>query len=576
MTEGNLDASYSSLSSTVKAKEKRTSRRRPVQTESTDDGVSKVSELFEEVPASERRVEKPIWCTYGKRVGNLHITRNYLCWGGMGESFVVHFGEIIELEKGGMIFDSIEIKSKVRATSKCASEALHDFGPGISKCVSCGASPCWNRGCKKCNIRLCERCFTSHKEAVNDELIVRYVIKPRDLDRVYSILYSLWKAHLRIPVEKRQGRFDASSASIVQKPASDDSSSDVEGRQGKAASEEDLIRRLKYAPMVSEDMFSAPSVPRNNQTPGLYDAHSPLSKVYKLLISSNSTFIKDYHNLRKDEHFEHANWTHSDDGKASGTRLITFFTKTPLGKKKMFEAQRYWWTEDRITLHCSSQAPDITFGSSFRTETLFDFKCTDGKVTITACSHVLFLKSVGLMGSTIKKTAGKNCDEANAILCQEAVRVLRRDAGEDDAEAPSQAAAPPPPENKSLIVRCWDIAIAWCTITLCLCVAAIAVIATAPSASPVTLNLPPLAYTTVEIHNLAAASKGFVSKLPSQELLAAIGISEEEALPLLYDLLAKEVLRTQWIQLLSTVSCALGAAAFVLWLVKKLFATIPS
>eukprot|EP01064_Diplonema_japonicum_P006225 TRINITY_DN1414_c0_g1_i1.p1 TRINITY_DN1414_c0_g1~~TRINITY_DN1414_c0_g1_i1.p1 ORF type:complete len:583 (+),score=69.23 TRINITY_DN1414_c0_g1_i1:50-1798(+) len=569
--------SLSGLSGSLKnPKEKRRSRRRTIEGEPSEGNIT---EQFPEVPSSEKRVEKPIWCAYGKRVGNMHITRNYLCWGGMGETVVLHFGEITSLEKGGTIIDSIEIKCKARISSpsRCAGDKLHDYGPGISTCAVCGASPCWNRGCKRCNLRLCESCFNVHKNSTSDSIVVRHVFKPRDLDRVYTIIHSLWKAHLRIPVEKRQGRAVEPSAPSAPRQSSETTELGSEGEDHHADSnEEAMLQKLPYNANITKEMFSDPSVPRKSPSPGVQEVSCPLSRVFKVLIGDSSTFIKSYHDKRKDESFENAPWTHGESGKASGTRMITYITKTPLGKKNMFEAQRYWWTQDSITMHCSSQAPDITFGSSFRTETLFDFRLAGGKVTISSCSHVLFLKSVGLMSGTIKKTAGRTCDDTNAIFCQDAAILLKQKGGEV-TPAPEPEATVEVAEKKSLLSRTWDIATWWCIITLVLCMTAIITIATSSFTSAVALSLPPLATTAAEIHDLARVNNvGFISRLPSQELLAATGLAAEEALPILYDLLAREVLRTQWIQLLSTVAMFLSAVIAVLCILKKLFSTLPS
>ncbi|KAJ9468731.1 putative aspartate aminotransferase [Diplonema papillatum] len=45
-----------------------------------------------------------------------------------------------------------------------AGAKLHDWGPGLKACESCGARPIWNRGCRQCKRRMCPTCFEAHKK----------------------------------------------------------------------------------------------------------------------------------------------------------------------------------------------------------------------------------------------------------------------------------------------------------------------------------------------------------------------------------------------------------------------------
>ncbi|KAJ9438986.1 hypothetical protein DIPPA_16530 [Diplonema papillatum] len=162
--------------------------RRPKVHGKDEGGEASPHDVFPEVPASERRVEKPLRCSYGSnKFGTLHITRNYLCWAGMGgKSVVIHFGEIAAVERESSIFGSIEVKTRMEspaaALPACANETLYDWGPGVSKCSLCGANPCWNRGCKKCNARLCSDCFEEHK--VSDFFLYQHLLCRKCLRRL--------------------------------------------------------------------------------------------------------------------------------------------------------------------------------------------------------------------------------------------------------------------------------------------------------------------------------------------------------------------------------------------------------
>ena len=226
----------------------------------SDDDVSRA---FPEVPAGETTVEK-LRCMLGTRVGTLHITRNYLCWGGRGgRRLVLHFGEITNLEKTSKFLDSIEVQAvrgggsaaavaaaAAAAAAECARPATDLLsGSAVAAaaasqpCSKCG-SPCAPRGCTRCNAVLCPRCFDAHRAAAAaaaedaaanaaaaaaeaPQETAKETLRPVDLDRVYSMLVALWKAHLRIPVSERIGRPSPSAS-----PSSRDGSGGAAGAAG--------------------------------------------------------------------------------------------------------------------------------------------------------------------------------------------------------------------------------------------------------------------------------------------------------------------------------------------------------
>eukprot|EP00754_Rhynchopus_humris_P037721 Rhum_TRINITY_DN2022_c0_g1::Rhum_TRINITY_DN2022_c0_g1_i1::g.5486::m.5486 len=448
----------------------------------SDDDVSKA---FPEVPAGETTVEK-LRCMLGSRVGTLHITRNYLCWGGRGSRrLVLHFGEITNLEKTSKFLDSIEVQA-VRGGGSAAAAAVAAAAAAVAAecarpatdilsgsavaavaaasqpCSKCG-SPCAPRGCNRCNAVLCPRCFDAHRAAAaaaaeqaaanaaaaaaeTPQETTKETLRPVDLDRVYSMLVALWKAHLRIPVSERIGRPSPSAS-----PSSRDAG--TAGAGGGAAASSDgagggagdskpfdkaaafpshhgteaddvLAKKVDYAgSLVEASHFSAPDVVREGQKgDAALFPDTTLAQVFASLIEDTVGFTAKYHVARSDETVACRAWQHPGGDQACGVRHITYVAKTPVGKRSVNCSHRYTWTAQRLSLQTSSQAPGVTFGSSFRTETIHDFTvdAASGGVRVANACNVMFISSPGLLKGTIKKTALKACMDSFPIFIRHA------------------------------------------------------------------------------------------------------------------------------------------------------------
>ncbi|KAJ9454328.1 Protein VASCULAR ASSOCIATED DEATH 1 [Diplonema papillatum] len=192
-------------------------------------------------------------------------------------------------------------------------------------------------------------------------------------------------------------------------------------------------------------MFSAPVTLREQPRAAemtLQDV--PLSRVFKRLFSDGSTFLPKYHAARSEDNFTPSLWTRPEGKMSCGVRYASCVVPTPMGRKQLYEACRYWWVADTVAVQCSSQVPDITFGSNFRTETFYEFrKKSDGSVAVSLFSNINFLKSPGFLGSTIKKAATKACDEAAQGFTAAARKALiKRSKAAGDSSEPDEEDEP--------------------------------------------------------------------------------------------------------------------------------------
>ena len=168
-----------------------------------------ITDIFPEVPAEERLGEK-VRSMLSTKVGTLYITHNYLCWSGLGKGQVVmHFGEIVKLEKSQKFLDSIEVMARSGAIS-CDNDREELVGANAAslplECANCKVPLSSLKGCRGCNTPLCPECAQKHRDRSAPQKYVNHTLRPVDLDRVYKIILGLWKAHLRIPERERKGR----------------------------------------------------------------------------------------------------------------------------------------------------------------------------------------------------------------------------------------------------------------------------------------------------------------------------------------------------------------------------------
>ncbi|KAJ9457906.1 putative aspartate aminotransferase [Diplonema papillatum] len=108
--------------------------------------------------------------------------------------------------------DTKQFHSASPAYPQCAKSVMHDWGPGLKSCASCGARPIWNRGCLACNQRMCATCFEAHKNMkVTTLQLAKAAISKYDNAGRGSLIFdefNLLLRDLRIP-QQTEDEFDA-------------------------------------------------------------------------------------------------------------------------------------------------------------------------------------------------------------------------------------------------------------------------------------------------------------------------------------------------------------------------------
>ncbi|EPY40023.1 hypothetical protein AGDE_03905 [Angomonas deanei] len=118
-----------------------------------------------------------------------------------------------------------------------------------------------------------------------------------------------------------------------------------------------------------------------------------IQKVWDYAFADNTEFLKIYHDKRRETDLVVGTWEYAPD-KGSGYRVVTLTTLVDVPRADtptpLEEAHRFAYCttpEGKVllTYHISSQTPDVTAGSTFRTEALAEFTAdsVDGECTIT-------------------------------------------------------------------------------------------------------------------------------------------------------------------------------------------------
>ena len=299
-----------------------------------------------------------------------------------------------------------------------------------------------------------------------------------------------------------------------------------------------------------------------------------LARIFAGVFSEQSSFAKQYRIARADKDFEIPEWTHppsKDDpsvpDKSTGTRLITFITKTVMGLKKVNEAQRYWWTSKCLTLHTSSQCPDVTYGTSFRTETLHDFAVEGDNVTITNYYNILWLKSI-FVKTPVQNAVVKECTATFVFFLKcvkDGVRKVKRagagspgveeeNAGEEEDSGDEAVEEAP---KKAVSIQAVKF---WCSVALGLSVLGSILVAVSSSESNLIQQLPQLRSVHAELGAQVKRLQrdGTKQHIPASRLLQQRNLPQDAAIPILYDLLEREITRFMWMRWLATLSCTLA------------------
>eukprot|EP01063_Lacrimia_lanifica_P026505 TRINITY_DN3582_c0_g1_i2.p1 TRINITY_DN3582_c0_g1~~TRINITY_DN3582_c0_g1_i2.p1 ORF type:complete len:701 (+),score=254.95 TRINITY_DN3582_c0_g1_i2:56-2104(+) len=628
-------------------------------------------ELFPEVPAVEARVEKPLKCVWGGKVGTLHLTRNYLCWRGRRSSVVLHFSEIQSLEKSsGSLVQAIELVSVApgqcaadldptlkqqfpnvslnslpefldqappaaahqRSTSRDLAEASEPSADRWSERSSgetsasddvsstpastCARCPHGNNSmvmspCKDCTRR------SDSAEPTGTHDTHSHTIKPVDLDRVYSILHALWVAHLRVgdrrpapaPATPRASTPPAKTGSATS-PTRSSSTIASPSSVREDVSEGQVLQGVNYdqAKEIDAAFFSCPTTLRDTKLLSSVEIDDvSLNQVYEGLVSTDSDFAKHYHITRGDENYKlHYPWVHPppEDGSeevnvASGVRLATMRTSTPLGKRDLYEAQRYWWVWGNLSVHFSCQVPGVTYGTSFRTELLIDFKvvpptgASAGGVRMEVYGGVMWVKSCMLKGA-VQKQSLKALTDCAAILTREAYIYINHAAGfvgdaagTSDRAAPGASAGTPtrpaepevPEEPRFSLALLCRRAMAASTegvLLLYAVLAVLVVLATYGSDSVLSSLLPRFYSNPTHAIRTSAATVLDGDALPpaavqdAEMLLARLGLDHTTAVPILYTLLEREVHRALWVGTLVSSALTVVVGIVVAFVVRKL------
>ena len=318
-----------------------------------------------------------------------------------------------------------------------------------------------------------------------------------------------------------------------------------------------------------------------------------LAQVFASLIEDTVGFTTKYHISRSDETVACRAWQHPGGDRACGVRHITYVAKTPVGKRPVNCSHRYTWTAQRLSLQTSSQAPGVTFGSSFRTETIHDFTvdASGGGVRLANACNVMFISSPGLLKGTIKKTALKACMDSFPIFVRHAKigfrEMLRRAQGaaggagsgaaggagggavaaadtygdEDDDSGLAGAAGEgrggaeaggPQAREAAAVQQVLRVAI----VLFCATVMTGVLVCVSPVDSSAIQALPQLAAAPAEIsyQSSRVLREGTKHHVSAAKMLASAGIPDEAAVPILYELLEREVTRFFWVRWLATLS----------------------
>eukprot|EP01064_Diplonema_japonicum_P035148 TRINITY_DN7531_c0_g1_i1.p1 TRINITY_DN7531_c0_g1~~TRINITY_DN7531_c0_g1_i1.p1 ORF type:complete len:595 (+),score=83.81 TRINITY_DN7531_c0_g1_i1:62-1786(+) len=96
----------------------------------------------------------------------------------------------------GLTISGIE-KGETLAFPSCSAQTMHDWGPGVKSCASCGARPIFNRGCLVCEKRMCMTCFDSHKSLlVTTVELAKMALKKYDVSKTDGLSFTEWNALL--------------------------------------------------------------------------------------------------------------------------------------------------------------------------------------------------------------------------------------------------------------------------------------------------------------------------------------------------------------------------------------------
>ena len=181
----------------------------------------------------------------------------------------------------------------------------------------------------------------------------------------------------------------------------------------------DAIASFKgYSESAPADHFSAyDTLKKKTLVPSVKMASATVQQVFDALWAKDD-FVLEYREKRNDVNTTVTEWTYSPgagDDSFAGVRNLTYTTTVAAPftmQTPVYESERYVMVDKALTIHMSTQTPNVTMGGCFRIEVLLEFVESGDSTVMSTYWYINFIKSVSFLKGKIESTAEEGLKKA--------------------------------------------------------------------------------------------------------------------------------------------------------------------